>query len=78
MGSSTPAATPLSSKQKQNSCVSYPDSLLTWILQDSLGGNSVTTMLDTMSLSLFRIEDTISTLQHVIQAQQIVNQARVN
>lgn len=48
------------------------------ILKDSLGGNSVTTMLATVSPSSLRIEDTISTLQHVIRAQRIVNQAKVN
>ncbi|KAM7541985.1 hypothetical protein Aperf_G00000008928 [Anoplocephala perfoliata] len=77
-GPVTPAATPLSSKRKQNSYVSYRDSLLTWMLKDSLGGNSVTTMLATVSPSSLRIEDTISTLQHVIRAQRIVNQAKVN
>ncbi|VDN95938.1 unnamed protein product [Rodentolepis nana] len=75
-GFSANSATPLSSKRKNH--VSYRDSLLTWILKDSLGGNSVTTMLATVSPSSLRAEDTISTLQHVIRAKRIVNQAKVN
>nr|CDS32725.1 WD repeat containing protein 47 [Hymenolepis microstoma] len=76
VGFSANSTTPLSSKRK--TYVSYRDSLLTWILKDSLGGNSVTTMLATVSPSSLRTEDTISTLQHVVRAQRIVNQAKVN
>ncbi|VUZ54676.1 unnamed protein product [Hymenolepis diminuta] len=76
VSSAANSATPLSSKRK--TYVSYRDSLLTWILKDSLGGNSVTTMLATISPSSLRTEDSISTLQHVIRAQRIVNQAKVN
>ncbi|VDL60812.1 unnamed protein product [Hymenolepis diminuta] len=58
--------------------VSYRDSILTRILKDSLGGNSITTMLATISPSSIRIDDTISTLQYAIRAKSIVNRAVVN
>ncbi|EUB62837.1 Kinesin-like protein KIF14 [Echinococcus granulosus] len=65
-------------KRKNNTFVSYRDSLLTWLLKDSLGGNSVTTMLATVSPSSLHIDDTLSTLHYARRVQCIVNKAVVN
>uniref|UniRef100_A0A0X3Q5G9 Kinesin motor domain-containing protein n=1 Tax=Schistocephalus solidus TaxID=70667 RepID=A0A0X3Q5G9_SCHSO len=58
--------------------ISYRDSVLTWILKESLGGNSVTTMLATLSPSSLHYEDTLSTLQYAKRAHSIVNTAVIN
>ncbi|KAM3184863.1 hypothetical protein ACTXT7_007542 [Hymenolepis weldensis] len=65
-------------RRQKSAHVSYRDSILTRILKDSLGGNSITTMLATISPSSVRIDDTISTLQYAIRAKSIVNRAFVN
>jgi len=48
------------------------------LLKESLGGNSQTAMLATISPSSAHIEDTLSTLRYAKQARTIVNVARVN
>ncbi|GAB6021914.1 Kinesin protein 1B [Chamberlinius hualienensis] len=65
----------LSSKK---SFVPYRESVLTWLLKESLGGNSKTTMLATVSPSTIHLEETLSTLRYAKQARNIVNVARVN
>lgn len=37
------------STKKKQIFIPYRDSVLTWLLKDSLGGNSVTTMIASMS-----------------------------
>eukprot|EP01064_Diplonema_japonicum_P032594 TRINITY_DN6168_c0_g1_i1.p1 TRINITY_DN6168_c0_g1~~TRINITY_DN6168_c0_g1_i1.p1 ORF type:complete len:455 (+),score=112.86 TRINITY_DN6168_c0_g1_i1:478-1842(+) len=54
------------------------ESMLTWILSDSLGGNSKTTMIATVSPSPDNIEETISTLRYAVKARSIVNMTKVN
>ncbi|CAL8079385.1 unnamed protein product [Calicophoron daubneyi] len=58
--------------------VSYRDSTLTWLLKDSLGGNSMTTMLATISPSSLHYDETLATLRYAKKAQAIVNKAVVN
>lgn len=58
--------------------VPYRDSVLTWILKDSLGGNSKTGMLATLSPSLENYAETLSTLRYAHQARSIVNEAKVS
>ncbi|KAF6779295.1 hypothetical protein AHF37_01350 [Paragonimus kellicotti] len=58
--------------------ISYRDSLLTWLLKDSLGGNAMTTMLATISPSLLQYEETLATLRYAKKAQSIVNIAIIN
>eukprot|EP01062_Namystynia_karyoxenos_P027740 TRINITY_DN211_c3_g3_i2.p1 TRINITY_DN211_c3_g3~~TRINITY_DN211_c3_g3_i2.p1 ORF type:complete len:1101 (+),score=316.70 TRINITY_DN211_c3_g3_i2:103-3303(+) len=58
--------------------VPYRDSALTWLLKESLGGNSFTTMLSTISPSEHDYEETLSTLRYSDQAKRIVNKAVVN
>ena len=58
--------------------VPYRDSKLTRILQESLGGNSKTSLIVTCSPSLFNERETISTLRFGQRAKQIKNNAKVN
>ena len=53
--------------------VPYRDSTLTFILSDSLGGNSKTTMIATVSPHVGNIEETVSTLRYASRAREIVN-----
>lgn len=56
--------------------VPYRDSVLTWLLKDSLGGNSKTAMVACISPSDY--EETLSTLRYADQAKKIRTQAHVN
>eukprot|EP01063_Lacrimia_lanifica_P013262 TRINITY_DN1988_c2_g1_i1.p1 TRINITY_DN1988_c2_g1~~TRINITY_DN1988_c2_g1_i1.p1 ORF type:complete len:1115 (+),score=519.76 TRINITY_DN1988_c2_g1_i1:95-3439(+) len=53
----------------------YRESMLTWVLKDSLGGNSKTMMICTISPHADNIEDTISTLRYGLKAKAIVCKA---
>ena len=56
----------------------YRESQLTWLLMDSLGGNSKTTMVATISPSLACYEEMLQTLRYASRAKQIVNKVVVN
>ncbi|RNF24449.1 putative kinesin [Trypanosoma conorhini] len=56
----------------------YRDSNLTWLLMDSLGGNSKTSMVATVSPNPLHYEETCQTLRYAARAKQIVNRAIVN
>eukprot|EP01027_Heterolobosea_sp_BB2_P014182 GEZU01020404.1.p1 GENE.GEZU01020404.1~~GEZU01020404.1.p1 ORF type:complete len:931 (-),score=290.05 GEZU01020404.1:29-2821(-) len=58
--------------------VPFRDSKLTRILQESLGGNSRTTMICCCSPHAFNIEETISTLKFGQRAKTIKNAIKVN
>lgn len=58
--------------------VPYRDSILTWLLKESLGGNSKTIMLATVSPEETHFEETLSTLRYATHAKHIVNKAHVN
>ena len=58
--------------------IPYRDSKLTRILQDSLGGNSKTTLIITCSPSPFNESETISTCRFGIRAKSIKNKPKVN
>uniref|UniRef100_A0A668AUQ5 Kinesin family member 13B n=1 Tax=Myripristis murdjan TaxID=586833 RepID=A0A668AUQ5_9TELE len=58
--------------------VPYRDSVLTWLLKDSLGGNSRTAMVATVSPAADNYEETLSTLRYADRAKNIVNHAVVN
>ncbi|CAF0777272.1 unnamed protein product, partial [Didymodactylos carnosus] len=58
--------------------VPYRDSVLTWLLKDSLGGNSRTIMIATISSANDNYEETLSTLRYAEQAKKIVNHASIN
>ncbi|XP_024124133.1 stAR-related lipid transfer protein 9 isoform X1 [Oryzias melastigma] len=58
--------------------IPYRDSVLTWLLKDSLGGNSKTIMVATVSPSVNCYNETLSTLRYAAHARNIVNKPRVN
>ena len=62
----------------KSSHVPYRDSKLTRVLQDSLGGNSKTTLIITCSPSAFNQHETISTLRFGIRAKAIKNKPKIN
>ncbi|NXX31888.1 KIF14 protein, partial [Nicator chloris] len=69
------------SKQSQNgkkTFIPYRESVLTWVLKESLGGNSQTTMIATVSPAASSTEETLSTLRYAKQACSIINIAKVN
>jgi hypothetical protein len=53
------------------SFVPYRDSTLTWLLKDSLGGNSKTLMVATLSPALDNASETLSTLRCVLSSVSI-------
>ncbi|ESK87954.1 kinesin family protein [Moniliophthora roreri MCA 2997] len=63
-------------KGKGDEFVPYRDSVLTWLLKDSLGGNSKTAMIAAISPADY--EETLSTLRYADQAKKIKNKAVVN
>ncbi|XP_012228838.1 kinesin-like protein KIF14 isoform X1 [Linepithema humile] len=58
--------------------VPYRESVLTWLLKESLGGNSRTAMLGTISPANIHVEETLATLRYACQARAIVNRIRIN
>ncbi|XP_075042159.1 kinesin-like protein KIF14 [Mixophyes fleayi] len=62
----------------RKSFIPYRESLLTWLLKDSLGGNSKTAMIATISPTSVNMEESLSTLRYASQARNIINVARVN
>ena len=58
--------------------IPYRDSKLTRILQESLGGNSRTTLIITCSPSPFNEAETLSTLRFGIRAKSIKNKPKIN
>lgn len=62
----------------QSSHIPYRDSKLTRILQESLGGNSRTTLIINCSPSSYNEAETLSTLRFGVRAKTIKNKAKVN
>ncbi|CAO3594903.1 unnamed protein product [Absidia cylindrospora] len=62
----------------KSSHVPYRDSKLTRILQESLGGNSRTTLIINCSPSSYNESETLSTLRFGMRAKSITNKAKVN
>ncbi|KAJ7087310.1 kinesin-like protein [Mycena belliarum] len=63
-------------KGKAEEFVPYRDSVLTWLLKDSLGGNSKTAMIAAIAPADY--EETLGTLRYADQAKKIKNKAKVN
>ncbi|KAI9282222.1 hypothetical protein BY458DRAFT_169048 [Sporodiniella umbellata] len=63
-------------KTKDASHVPFRDSVLTWLLKDSLGGNSKTCMIAAISPADY--DETLSTLRYADQAKKIKTKAVVN
>ncbi|KAJ1973204.1 hypothetical protein H4R34_005156, partial [Dimargaris verticillata] len=62
----------------KSSHIPYRDSKLTRILQESLGGNSRTTLIINCSPSSYNDAETVSTLRFGMRAKTIKNKAKVN
>ena len=58
--------------------IPYRDSKLTRLLEDSLGGNCVTTLVATVSPSACAFPESLSTLKFATRAKTVVNAPRVN
>ncbi|CAL6024687.1 Kinesin-like_protein [Hexamita inflata] len=58
--------------------VPYRDSILTRLLQNSLGGNSKTLMMAAINPASTNYEETMSTLRYADQAKKIKNKPKVN
>jgi kinesin family protein 16B len=67
-----------SSASKRNAFIPYRDSVLTWLLKDSLGGNSKTIMIATISPAECNYNDTLSTLRYANRAKNIINKPTIN
>lgn len=65
-------------KKKGSSQVPYRDSVLTWLLKDSLGGNSMTAMIAAISPADINYDETLSTLRYADSAKRIKNHAVIN
>ncbi|KAK5005013.1 hypothetical protein LTR60_006384, partial [Cryomyces antarcticus] len=63
-------------RKKRADVVPYRDSVLTWLLKDSLGGNSKTAMVACIAPSDY--DETLSTLRYADQAKRIRTRATVN
>mmetsp|Transcript_4170 Transcript_4170/g.10011 ORF Transcript_4170/g.10011 Transcript_4170/m.10011 type:complete len:439 (+) Transcript_4170:192-1508(+) len=64
--------------EKKTRHVPYRDSKLTRLLQDSLGGNSVTVMLCNASPAAVNVDETLSALRFAERAKKIQNVATIN
>ncbi|XP_013147800.1 PREDICTED: chromosome-associated kinesin KIF4-like isoform X1 [Papilio polytes] len=60
------------------SFISYRDSKLTRLLQDSLGGNSLTMMVACVSPADYNLDETVSTLRYADRARRIRNKPVIN
>lgn len=58
--------------------IPYRDSKLTRILNDSLGGNTKTVMIATISPADYNYEETLSTLRYSSRAKFIQNKPMIN
>ncbi|XP_076235557.1 kinesin-like protein 98A isoform X2 [Calliopsis andreniformis] len=68
----------VSSSSKRNVFIPYRDSVLTWLLKDSLGGNSKTIMIATISPADCNYGETLSTLRYANRAKNIINKPTIN
>ncbi|XP_033734279.1 kinesin-like protein KIF16B isoform X1 [Pecten maximus] len=66
------------SKSGKTFFIPYRDSVLTWLLKDSLGGNSRTIMVATISPADVNYAETLSTLRYANRAKNIINRPTVN
>lgn len=58
--------------------IPYRDSVLTWLLKDSLGGNSKTVILAAISPADVNYVETMSTLRYANRAKNIINKPTIN
>ncbi|KAI9703852.1 MAG: hypothetical protein M1836_007624 [Candelina mexicana] len=65
------------SSRSAGSHVSYRDSKLTRLLQDSLGGNAITYMIACITPAEFHISETLNTVQYAQRARAIQSKPRI-
>lgn len=65
-------------KGGSNTYIPYRESVLTWLLKESLGGNSKTTMIATISPANVHQEETLTTLRYAATARRVVNIVKIN
>eukprot|EP01065_Artemidia_motanka_P033648 TRINITY_DN4066_c0_g1_i1.p1 TRINITY_DN4066_c0_g1~~TRINITY_DN4066_c0_g1_i1.p1 ORF type:complete len:895 (+),score=300.33 TRINITY_DN4066_c0_g1_i1:63-2687(+) len=65
-------------RKKQQSRPPYRESMLTWVLMESLGGNSKTIMIAAVSPFSGNYEDSLNTLRYANKAKDIVCKAKRN
>lgn len=63
---------------KKSLFIPYRDSVLTWLLKDSLGGNSKTIMIAAVSPADCNYGETLSTLRYANRAKNIINKPTIN
>ena len=68
----------LTDEKNKSQFVPYRDSKLTRILQDSLGGNSRTSMIACVSPAEFNFDESLNTLKYASRARNIKNKPVVN
>ncbi|KAM8703883.1 hypothetical protein ACLKA7_008503 [Drosophila subpalustris] len=78
MHNSTSLATTPNSATKRVLYIPYRDSTLTYLLKDSLGGNSKTIMIAALSPADCNYSETLSTLRYANRAKNIINKPTVN
>lgn len=66
------------SSSKRVLYIPYRDSILTWLLKDSLGGNSKTIMIAALSPADCNYSETLSTLRYANRAKNIINKPTIN
>lgn len=76
--SSSALATTPNGVSKRVLYIPYRDSILTWLLKDSLGGNSKTIMIAALSPADCNYSETLSTLRYANRAKNIINKPTVN
>ncbi|KAJ0173450.1 hypothetical protein K1T71_010599 [Dendrolimus kikuchii] len=76
--SSQPVETRTQKGNKKNVFIPYRDSVLTWLLKDSLGGNSKTIMIAAISPADCNYGETLSTLRYANRAKNIINKPTIN
>ena len=64
--------------EKQRNHIPYRDSKLTNLLRDSLGGNSKTFIIATISRSMLCFQETLSTLNFANRAKMVKVKAQIN
>ncbi|KAI0237575.1 Kinesin-like protein KIF16B [Lamellibrachia satsuma] len=76
MGSCSLPSSP--TRRQRHVFIPYRDSVLTWLLKDSLGGNAKTIMIATISPSSLYYSETVSTLRYANRAKNIINRPVIN
>lgn len=74
----TKVVKPRGAKSSNPNHIPFRDSVLTWILKESLGGNSKTYMIATISPSSGNFNESLSTLRYASNAKQIINTVKIN